>query len=212
MEKYIQTISRTPSNCEEKLDDEELYYLRDETLMPENDIIRCSKALTKKMVLIFNNEVFDNDEQPIEVAELDLTRYGCIFIVVLSRGYEGGGMAARDGYYHGSLDPRVCTRCGGDAASPALFVYTSPMRYAQHSPRAKGVGKEEKIPLWADHAPAHSRRVTALWVPFERHHGVGGHVKFTLRIGNFGGDSGRREKRTVSMIFKDLNKWGNPYS
>ncbi|GBP59952.1 hypothetical protein EVAR_89023_1 [Eumeta japonica] len=52
------------------------------------------------------------------------------------------------------------------------------------------------------------RRVTALWVPFERHHGIGGHVKFTVRIGNFGGDSGGRGKRTGLMTFNGRIYWG----
>ncbi|GBP35016.1 hypothetical protein EVAR_75217_1 [Eumeta japonica] len=49
------------------------------------------------------------------------------------------------------------------------------------------------------------RRMTALWVPFERHHGIGGHVKFTTRTGNFGGDSGRHGARTGLMTFNGRN-------
>ncbi|GBP64369.1 hypothetical protein EVAR_14938_1 [Eumeta japonica] len=42
--------------------------------------------------------------------------------------------------------------------------------------------------------------------PFERHLGVEGHVKFTVRTGNFGRDSRRRGKHTGLMTFKGRNE------
>ncbi|GBP98587.1 hypothetical protein EVAR_100786_1 [Eumeta japonica] len=64
-------------------------------------------------------------------------------------------------------------------------------RFFGSSPRAKGMGKEEKNPLWAVHAPGHT----------VRHLGIGGHVEFPVQTENFKG--GHREARGAHR-FSDL--------
>ncbi|GBP83895.1 hypothetical protein EVAR_36543_1 [Eumeta japonica] len=96
-----------------------------------------------------------------------------------------------------------CTRTDPEC----LFFYTSP--------RAKGMGKKEKNPLRAVRAPGHtgydsfvckrghfgivmpSARDCPMGVFFIRHLGIGGHVKFAVRIET---SRGVREARGAHQI------------